>query len=278
MPQTERDWVQFTNELMKWITDLDVKGRLTSDRIMPQALLGNMGSVQTTLPVSGTDAGADATVTIDAHVLSRSSGDVSYSAGSITGLAYDTKYYVYADDPEFEGGAVTYKTTTDKAVIVADLGRYFVSEVTTPSAARSATTGGVGAGCSVLESDLTTSGLPTATSTGKGIVELATIAETDTGTDATRAVTPDGLQGSALQTSVDAIATSSPAYTPSNDATDRAWDANAAVAGTGVDVADAGPANVALLSDHDALVGVVQELSDVVATLVTDLQAKSILG
>lgn len=38
-----------------------------------------------------------------------------------------------------------------------------------------------------------------------GVVELATIAETDTGTDATRAVTPDGLQGSALQTKVDGI-------------------------------------------------------------------------
>lgn len=32
--------------------------------------------------------------------------------------------------------------------------------------------------------------------TAKGKVELATIAETDTGTDATRALTPDGLQGS----------------------------------------------------------------------------------
>ena len=39
----------------------------------------------------------------------------------------------------------------------------------------------------------------------QGIVELATIAETDTGTDATRAVTPDGLEGSALQIKVDGI-------------------------------------------------------------------------
>jgi len=36
----------------------------------------------------------------------------------------------------------------------------------------------------------------TATATQEGHVELATIAETDTGTDATRAVTPDGLAGS----------------------------------------------------------------------------------
>lgn len=35
-----------------------------------------------------------------------------------------------------------------------------------------------------------------ASDTVDGAVELATIAETDTGTDATRAVTPDGLQGS----------------------------------------------------------------------------------
>jgi len=59
-------------------------------------------------------------------------------------------------------------------------------------------------------------------------------------------------------------------YAVSNLTTDRTWDANAAVAGTGVDVADAGPVNVALLSDHDALVAVVQELSDVVGTKVTD--------
>jgi len=59
-------------------------------------------------------------------------------------------------------------------------------------------------------------------------------------------------------------------YAVSNLTTDRTWDANAAVSGTGVDVADAGPVNVALLSDHDALVTVVQELSDVVGTKVTD--------
>lgn len=44
-----------------------------------------------------------------------------------------------------------------------------------------------------------------ASTTVSGIVELATIAETDTGTDATRSVTPAGLAGSALQTKVDGI-------------------------------------------------------------------------
>jgi len=47
--------------------------------------------------------------------------------------------------------------------------------------------------------------LPDASLTAQGVVELATIAETDTGTDATIALTPAGLAGSALQTKVDGI-------------------------------------------------------------------------
>ena len=79
-------------------------------------------------------------------------------------------------------------------------------------------------------------------------------------------------------TALDNVITSLPTYTITNDSTDRSLNANAAVSGTGIDVADAGPANVALLSDHDALVAVVQGLADVVATLVKDLAAKSVLG
>ena len=48
---------------------------------------------------------------------------------------------------------------------------------------------------------------PAASLTVTGKVELATIAEVNTGTDATRAVTPDSLKGSALQIKVDGIAT-----------------------------------------------------------------------
>lgn len=46
---------------------------------------------------------------------------------------------------------------------------------------------------------------PAASDTVSGTVELATIAEVDTGTDTTRAITPAGLAGSALQTKVDGI-------------------------------------------------------------------------
>jgi hypothetical protein len=51
----------------------------------------------------------------------------------------------------------------------------------------------------------TITGLDSST-TAKGVVELATASETDTGTDATRAVTPDGLAGSIHGTKVISIA------------------------------------------------------------------------
>jgi len=47
--------------------------------------------------------------------------------------------------------------------------------------------------------------LPDASLTAQGVVELATIAETDTGTSVIIALTPAGLAGSALQTKVDGI-------------------------------------------------------------------------
>ena len=90
--------------------------------------------------------------------------------------------------------------------------------------------------------------------------------------------TTQGASITTLETQMALIATSLPAYTISNETTDRAFDANSAVTGTGIDVAAAGPANVALLSDHDALVAVVQELADVQATVINDLVAKNVLG
>ena len=55
-------------------------------------------------------------------------------------------------------------------------------------------------GDSVIETEIDDNtvlfAVDTASATGKGVVELATTAETTTGTDATRAVTPDGLKDS----------------------------------------------------------------------------------
>ena len=48
----------------------------------------------------------------------------------------------------------------------------------------------------VAAAELTSGIYKSASATDDGIIEIATIAETDTGTDATRAVSPDGLAGS----------------------------------------------------------------------------------
>lgn len=47
-----------------------------------------------------------------------------------------------------------------------------------------------------IETELKTPSVVVASDTVKGMIEIATIAETSTGTDATRAVSPDGLAGS----------------------------------------------------------------------------------
>ena len=65
--------------------------------------------------------------------------------------------------------------------------------ITDPTADRTITMQNA-SGTLAFTSDITTA-TPDADLTTKGIVELATIAETNTGTDAGRAVTPDGLDG-----------------------------------------------------------------------------------
>ena len=103
-------------------------------------------------------------------------------------------------------------------------------------------------------------------------------------TDIRAAVNGDTDSGTAISSvavnaaAIAAITDSLPAYTISNETTDRTLDANAAVDGTGIDVAALAGTDVALLSDHDALVANHNELRDVVATIVNDMIAKNILG
>lgn len=62
--------------------------------------------------ITATDAGASVTISIAAH--NRIYGDgtsVAVSAGSLPGLAYNTAYYVFYDDPTRAGGSVTYQSS-----------------------------------------------------------------------------------------------------------------------------------------------------------------------
>ena len=114
-------------------------GRAVSQSLLPPVNRASRSSVQTSSVLTATDTGAAVTINIAAHTLAIDTGDVSYSAGSIAGLNYATTYFLYASDPELEGGAVTYFATIDQAVVVSDPDFYYVGAILTPGAVISGT-------------------------------------------------------------------------------------------------------------------------------------------
>ena len=104
------------------------------------AAVGSEGTITASgtsgLTLTATDAGTDATVNISAHTRIYGDGSsVSVSAGSITGLAYSTDYWVFYDDPTRAGGVVTYQYSTDPDDAVQTGDKHSVGAVTTPAAA-----------------------------------------------------------------------------------------------------------------------------------------------
>lgn len=78
-------------------------------------------------------------------------GDIAYTASaSVTGLSYNTLYFVYYDDSTLAGGAVTVNASTSQSTAVGTTaGRFYLGSIQTPVAAAPDTTGnndgGVGA-------------------------------------------------------------------------------------------------------------------------------------
>jgi hypothetical protein len=86
------------------------------------------------LTLTATDAGTDVTINISAHTRIYGDGtSVSVSAGSVSGVAYDTYYYIYYDQASRVGGAVTYEVTTDPTVAAQVGDRHVVGGVQTPA-------------------------------------------------------------------------------------------------------------------------------------------------
>jgi hypothetical protein len=154
IPENQREWEQFTRQLNQLIEQdapqhysIDATmARASDQRLLPLVNSSNKLSTQSVQPVTASDAGANATIAIAAHSVQFGFGPVSYGSGSVTGLAYSTLYYVYVDDPDYEGGAVTYLATTNALLVTAGNGRYYVGKVTTPAAAGPPTGGGWGGG------------------------------------------------------------------------------------------------------------------------------------
>jgi hypothetical protein len=108
----------------------------------------NPGSV-----LSAADVGSDCTVTIANHTRvypvqgSIDVPDVSITGGTITGLAFSTRYYVYYDDTTLSNTTPTFLATTTSATaqVGAAAGRHFVGYIDTP-ADGGGSTSGIGGG------------------------------------------------------------------------------------------------------------------------------------
>ena len=99
-------------------------------------------SYVTGVTITGTDAGANATINISAHTRNYADGvNVAVNGGSVTGLAYSTLYYIYYDQASRAGGAVAYQVTTAEATAAQIGDRHTVGSVTTPAAAAPNNTG-----------------------------------------------------------------------------------------------------------------------------------------
>jgi len=84
-------------------------------------------------PLTATDAGATATVSIAAFTMRVAGTDLSINSGSITALSFSTLYYIYYTDSDFNGGTVTYAATTTKENALAGADRFFVGSILTPA-------------------------------------------------------------------------------------------------------------------------------------------------
>jgi len=110
------------------------------------------------------------------------------------GMAYKGGYNASTNAPALDTGSPTVIAGDTYTVTAA--GNFFTEAVQVGDVLISQITGTVAASLTnwtVLNKNIPD--IVNASTTASGIVELATIAETNTGTDATRAVTPDGLDG-----------------------------------------------------------------------------------
>lgn len=84
-------------------------------------------------PITGwTDAGSTATINIQATTLTTGERSANYPSGSVSGLNFGTKYYIYRDDPSLDGSG-SYAATTSLPTAVGNNGRVYFGVYTTGS-------------------------------------------------------------------------------------------------------------------------------------------------
>jgi hypothetical protein len=116
-----------------YLSGLNEKGRIAEQRSLPHIQSGISSITSGGAPLTARDDGSTAKITVASHTVQYGFGAVSYNSGSVTGLSFSRKYYVYCDDEGYEGGAVTYKATTSFTVLAANTHRRYVGTITTPA-------------------------------------------------------------------------------------------------------------------------------------------------
>ena len=124
---------------MQKITDA---GTAQDQKFLPQVSAGNKLSIQNTLPLSATANASTAVINIGAHNVQYGFGQVPFNSGTISGLNVNTTYYVYASDPNYQGGAATYLATTNPQLVTASNSNYYVGSIKTPISASTNTVTG----------------------------------------------------------------------------------------------------------------------------------------
>lgn len=130
-------------------------GRVEDQRALVQVNAANrLSTTDPSAPLSGHDDGSSARIDVAAFDIVYGFGKVSYNADSITGLAFETDYFVYFDDPGFDGGNPTYVATTNRLEPLQSDGRVYLGSITTPADGGSGTSGGGGGGCVAADQHL----------------------------------------------------------------------------------------------------------------------------
>jgi hypothetical protein len=104
---------------------------VTSQKTLPIVNTGNRLSAQNANPLTSTGNASTSQIQISAHTVTYGFGVVSYGSGSITGLTPLQTYFVYAADPTYAGGSVSYTATTSATTVVSNRGYYYVGSIQT---------------------------------------------------------------------------------------------------------------------------------------------------
>jgi hypothetical protein len=106
-------------------------GRIDGQQSLRAANISMSQSTRGSGSITSSDAGSTATVSVAAWSFQTGFGTINYNSGSITGLSFGTKYYIYCNDPQTLGGAVTYLATTSYQTPSSSDDYVFVGVVTT---------------------------------------------------------------------------------------------------------------------------------------------------